>query len=63
MIKYDLLKKKWVILVAYDTWRACFPERNNYVLFFKTLAGAKRNFIKNGFKKMIQDTMIKGELI
>ena len=33
---------------SYTGWRTTFPmESSNYVKYFKTLKGAKRNFIKN----------------
>ena len=41
-------KYSWV---AYTTWRPVRPMKNvNYVAFFKTLKGAKRNFIRNYLK-------------
>lgn len=40
-------KYSWIAkLTDYYSYRTIFPERNNYVLFFKTLKGAKKNFIK-----------------
>lgn len=37
----------WVGYLVSNRWETIFPMRNtNYVAFFKTLAGAKRNFIR-----------------
>jgi hypothetical protein len=39
----------WVAYIHGNNWRASFPMKDgNYVKFFKTFAGAKRNFIKKG---------------
>ena len=31
---------------AHDGWQTEFPTRGQWVIFFKTLAGAKRNFLR-----------------
>ena len=40
-------KYSWVAYGKSSTWRSIFPMKNTtYVKFFKTLLGAKRNFIR-----------------
>ena len=31
---------------AWDGWRTKYPTKGQWVVFFKTLAGAKRNFLR-----------------
>ena len=49
---HDSLGYSWIAYAHQNNWRACFPMKNtNYVKFFKTISGAKRNFIKHGLRK------------
>ena len=50
---HDSSGYSWVAYGGTERWRAYYPMKDgNYVKFFKTLNGAKRNFIKKGFRKV-----------
>ena len=45
-------KYSWVAHAKSTTWRSIYPmQTNTYVKYFKTLNGAKRNFIKTHINK------------
>ena len=42
----DIDGYSWCAHDADQTWRTVFPTKGQWVVFFKTLAGAKRNFLR-----------------